>query len=357
MKKYQIVVCTRESKHAGTKAPKDVSRIAEENGFCAIKLRADSFSENIFGKLLRQCGYCRDWLRASVEIEKSSILLLQHPFYRRDFARNVVIKFLKYIKKVRIIAFVHDVEELRKSLYNSNLQREFKNMVRMSDVMIVHNEVMKAWFVHKGIPESKLVTLGIFDYLIDSCFSINKKTYGGVVSFAGCLDRTKSGFVYELESIENVSFDLYGPDFDRNSKIRNAKFLGEFAPEALSEKIHSGFGLVWDGPSLMECEGNTGNYLRYNNPHKLSLYISLGLPVIVWSKSACASFVAENNIGIHVNSLLELSDKLKLVSEAQYNLMAERSFALGCRLRHGEFTKAALARAVEKITIGHRSDI
>ncbi|NRO11242.1 Beta-1,6-galactofuranosyltransferase WbbI [Lactobacillus helveticus] len=48
---------------------------------------------------------------------------------------------------------------------------------------------------------------------------------------------------------------------------------------------------------------NTGNYLRYNDPHKLSLYLASGIPVIIWKKAAEAKFVEENKVGITVDSL------------------------------------------------------
>ena len=34
---------------------------------------------------------------------------------------------------------------------------------------------------------------------------------------------------------------------------------------------------MWDGPSPDTCAGVYGAYLRYNNPHKTSLYLAAGL--------------------------------------------------------------------------------
>ena len=56
------------------------------------------------------------------------------------------------------------------------------------------------------------------------------------------------------------------------------------------------FGLVWDGTSLDGCNGRYGEYLKFNNPHKTSLYLSCGIPVIIWKEAALADFVEEHKV-------------------------------------------------------------
>ena len=69
---------------------------------------------------------------------------------------------------------------------------------------------------------------------------------------------------------------------------------------------------------MLTCSGNTGEYLKYNNPHKLSLYMASGLPVIVWKKSAIAEFVLSNNVGIAVDSIFEIKDNINKITDEQY---------------------------------------
>ena len=57
-----------------------------------------------------------------------------------------------------------------------------------------------------------------------------------------------------------------------------------------------------------------GEYLQYNAPHKMSLYIRCGLPIIVWEKAGLAPFVKKNNVGICISSLTELEDILPKIS-------------------------------------------
>ena len=44
--------------------------------------------------------------------------------------------------------------------------------------------------------------------------------------------------------------------------------------------------------------------------HKLSLYLAVGLPVIIWEKAAEAEFVLKENVGVTVKSLYELPQRL-----------------------------------------------
>jgi len=73
-------------------------------------------------------------------------------------------------------------------------------------------------------------------------------------------------------------------------------------------KLKEHFGLVWDGEEIETIAGTTGEYLRYNSPHKASLYIVSGLPLIVWKESAIYELVKQYNIGFGVSNLMELDE-------------------------------------------------
>ena len=115
------------------------------------------------------------------------------------------------------------------------------------------------------------------------------------------------------------------------------------------------YGLVWDGDSLDTCSGLTGEYLKINNPHKLSLYLAVGLPVIIWEKAAEAEFVLKENVGVTVKSLYELPQRLATVSYNDYNIMKNNVRIVGERLRRGEYMMEAIRKA-EKIIYESRKD-
>ena len=86
-----------------------------------------------------------------------------------------------------------------------------------------------------------------------------------------------------------------------------------------------------------------------NNPHKLSLYIAAGLPVIVWQQAAIAEFVTTHKIGIVVESLKEISDKIQSLPESEYNEMTRAVNVLQKQVVSGSFTKRCLEVVEERV--------
>ena len=114
--------------------------------------------------------------------------------------------------------------------------------------------------------------------------------------------------------------------------------------------IDGSWGLVWDGDSIDTCSGLLGKYLRYNAPHKCSLYIAAHLPLIVWEESAMAPFVRENGIGICVKSIGEIKDRISKISDDEYTEMQRKLEILSKRLDSGEQMKSAIRKVSGEIT-------
>ena len=101
---------------------------------------------------------------------------------------------------------------------------------------------------------------------------------------------------------------------------------------------------MWDGDSPHTCSGMYGEYLKKNNPHKASLYLASGFPIIVWSQSALADFVRQNKCGILVDSLFEIAKSLESLSENDYQELIKNSKRIGKKIRNGIFLKTALEK-------------
>ena len=222
------------------------------------------------------------------------------------------------------------------------LRTEEVNIFNSVDCIIVHNEKMMSRLQSDGVT-AKMVPLGLFDYLTDVKAAEGSGGNGITVDFAGNLAAEKSGFLYSLGSVEGVRFNLYGVGY--NGDQSNVNYPGSFPPEQLVGSLTGDYGLVWDGKSVDECDGSYGNYLRYNNPHKLSLYLAAEKPVIVWGESALAEFVAQNGVGRCVYSISELSS-LPTRSTREYEEMKENVRRLSVRLRSGDFLLSALRQAM-----------
>lgn len=269
-------------------------------------------------------------------------MLIQTPYHHKQLIRNWVLSKLKRDKKVKFISLVHDVEELRKSLYNNYYKNEFNFMLSIADSIIVHNDTMKAFFIKKGIPENKLVSLKIFDYLMDKEATSKNVIFERAISIAGNLDINKSAYIAQLGKL-GIIVHLYGPNFSHSlEQYQDIQYHGSFPASEIPNQLNSGFGLVWDGNSIDTCSGDFGEYLQYNNPHKLSLYLASGIPVVIWDKAAEADFVRKHNLGICVSSLSELKDKLEQISEKNYQEMIKNVANISTLLRYGEHTKNSI---------------
>ena len=102
---------------------------------------------------------------------------------------------------------------------------------------------------------------------------------------------------------------------------------------------------MWDGPGADTCRGVYGEYLRYNDPHKASLYLAAGLPVAIWEGAALAAFIEEAGAGFAAASVAEAAARAAAMPEEEYMTYFRNAAALGARLRRGEFLKTALEAA------------
>ena len=192
-----------------------------------------------------------------------------------------------------------------------------------------------------GIPEDKVVSLEIFDYVIPHY--VEKTTYEkNTVIVAGNFDIRKTKYARQLP--ESPEFSIYGINFEEEHLPKNVHYKGAFSPDELPHHLQGGFGLVWDGDSPHTCSGMYGEYLKMNNPHKASLYLASGFPMIVWSQSALADFVRQNQCGIIVDSLFEIAKSLESLSENDYQELIKNSKKIGEKIRNGYFLKTALEK-------------
>lgn len=334
--RYQIVEFRMQDYNAGHKAPLDVATIAVDSGYKALPIVRGTMRN---GKKQTET----EWINACDEITDNSLVLIQYPI--SDSSGEIYrINNLKTEKNIKIICVIHDIEILRRNITESYIE-QYEMLRTMPDVWIVHNNKMKEILISRGFPNDRVVSLEIFDYLIESPVEINKDN--GII-IAGNLDIAKSEYIYHLNEISDVTFNLFGANYSDYNNYNNINYFGTFLPEELIKNLQGRYGLVWDGDSLDTCSGLTGEYLKVNNPHKLSLYLAVGLPVIIWSEAAEAEFVRKNNVGLTISSLYELPVKLAAISESDYEIMKNNAMAVGKHLRKGEYMMKAIKKA-EKI--------
>ena len=350
---YYINALKTDDNTAGPKAPNDIYNLTKE--YDGKEIIFNPFPVNkgrLYQKAWLLSKGLMQWMKVFSMAGEGDVVIYQHPTYGIGLNAKMI-PLIQKKKKAKFIAVIHDLESLRLGVYkgvghNYELANAADNQVlRYFDKIICHNDYMKKYLIEKGFEENKLVSLEIFDYLTDSPMQ-NQVEEG--LAIAGNLSKGNSTYIYELlKTNPNYKLNLFGPYFDKSTELGDKiEYFGSFPPELLPGELRGKFGLVWDGESLETCSGNTGNYLRYNNPHKTSLYLASGLPVIIWKEAAMARFIEENKAGIVVNSLLEIENILNNISEEEYSQIKENAKKIGDKLRNGYYYKKALEKCLEE---------
>lgn len=337
---------------AGIKARCDVEDILEAEGYSRMTvIQAESPTDSTINKIKASAEIGRQWTEISQKLHAGDVLVVQLPLSEHTLRFGAIIAGLKR-KGVKTFAVVHDLEKLRNMKVHNTI-RAWKGHIRnfLEETwalknftkIIVHNNCMQKLMKEMGYPGEQLVSLDIFDYLITREVSAEKIGNPEGVIIAGNLRKDKAGYAYDLPQDERVKFSLYGVNYE-GTPGENIEYNGAFDPDILPFVLNGKYGLVWDGPDASTCGGIFGEYLRINNPHKTSLYLASGFPVIIWKEAALAKFVQENGVGICVESLDQIPDAMAAVSAEEYSRMQENVKVLSRKLRDGGFLKAALKK-------------
>lgn len=342
-------------KRAGAKAPSDIAEIYWLSGMKALIFPVFSAKAEVYKKFWLLTVGMFSWFKVFCRVHNGDVIFFRHPFYGK-YLTYKWIPLIQRWKRCKFIVMIHDLESLRKK-NNSNEEKTKsaglfadKCLLKQFDAIICHNSVMKEYLISLGYCADKIICLEIFDYLTKANVKHRKQSEIPSIAIAGNLDMKKSGYIYKLDFPEDVlTIHLYGVNFEASRASSNLNYHGSFEAEELSEYLSGDFGLVWDGISTETCTGNTGEYLRYNNPHKLSLYLASNMPVIVWEESATADFVISRNVGFTVKSLNEIPEKIRTLSSVDYQMMCDAAQREGKKLRSGYYTKRAIDQALRVI--------
>lgn len=341
-------------KYARGKAREDLNLIFNQVGINEIEIIApqgEREKANKIKKFLYHYQAKNIWNRSFDKIENGGTLILQFPVINHSLFLKDALQRVKR-RGVKIVAFIHDLEILRLSnaenvsiLEKWRMRREEVDELLLFDYLVVHNERMKVFLHNKfNIPNEKMIVLQIFDYLLPAEFTYSEilKSKKEKCIIAGNLSRQKVGYVYNLPI--SPKFELYGINYVYKEEKENVHYHGSYLADELPFYLEGDFGLVWDGADARTCSGAWGEYLRYNNPHKASLYLACGIPVIIWEQAALADFINTNCVGFSVSSLDEITEKINLLSDEQYRKMKMNAVNMAKKLRVGYYTKNVLTK-------------
>ena len=324
------------SNFAGTKYPNDVMRVCQNIGCKVIKIQEGYRKSNFY--------------KVPIDIMKMFRLQRGDVVFYIDricssFSRRIVYYFAKK-KKLKLIPILEDINVLREPSKNTDYELKLLNHAYM---VISQNKIMSNYLTNNGVT-TKIVSMGVLDFLSDKKIlnsvevsNIHTICYGGNLSFR------QSGFVYKLRPSNDFKYKVYGRNLEKTIENSNVEYCGGFSENDCVGNIQGDWGLVWNGTSLeIKNNDSLATYYNYVTPHKFSMYALCGLPVIVYEKSAMASFVLENNCGIVINDLNEIEKKILEVSIAQYDEMKNNIIKIGKRAAKGDYLSNALSKILNE---------
>lgn len=333
---------------ATSKPRTDVTEVLEKMGFVRLEVpKAWTTPEG--NTLTRGLGLYLQLNEKIKMLKPGDKLFFQFPTPNSLFLKRILKKLHR--KQVESLVLVHDLQYIRYKddpSFSKFAKLKFKTkestLLNEYNKIIVHNEAMKKEMISWGISKDKLISLGLFDYLTSS--PVAQSDTENSIIIAGNLAENKAGYAYKLP--KSPKYRLYGVNYAENNaeNAANVTYHGSFKAEDVST-MKGRFGLVWDGTSVDTCAGNFGNYLRYNNPFKFSMYMAAELPVIVWSKSALAAFVEEHKVGLAVDSLNDVPALLAKMTDADYQQIKANVKVISQKVRQGSFTEEAVLKAIK----------
>ena len=333
-------------KNAGNKARNDVEEIVKREGYLPLLLTVEDWYK--LGTVKAQQHKAKALSKAFAQLKSGDQLLIQFPMLHHSFFTTHLVKKLQR-KGVKVYLIIHDLEVLRNAnLDTVPLKHKIRVLLQESSLLgvangiVAHNPIMKAFLVKQGLAEQKIVSLDIFEYLIPNFQEKTTQTKDQPIIVAGNLAQEKAGYLYALP--KTPIYNLYGVGFDDSRALENEAYFGSFLPDELPAALEGGFGLVWDGDSAETCSGVFGEYLRYNNSHKASLYLASGFPLVVWKQSALSHFVLEKNCGVAVESLHDLKNTIENLSDADYQNLIANAKSIGKKIRDGFYLTSALKK-------------
>ena len=332
------------ARNAGNKARNDVEEIVKREGYQPLLLTVNDWYQ--MGTLKAQQHKAKALAQAFSQLESGDQLLIQFPMLHHSFFTTRLVRKIQR-RGVQVYFIIHDLEALRYANLDTvplkhkiRVHLQESSLLKVADGVIAHNPIMKSVLVEKGIPEHKLVSLEIFDYLIPNYQEKDGLSKDQPIIVAGNLAQEKAGYLYQLPA--RPAYNLYGVGFDESRALANETYFGSFLPDELPAALEGGFGLVWDGDSAETCSGVFGEYLRYNNSHKASLYLASGFPLVVWKQSALSHFVLEKGCGIAVESLHDLSQAIEQLDDKDYQDLLVTAKRIGQKIREGFYLTKAL---------------
>lgn len=318
---------TAEKYNAGAKAPMDIVRFLEDDGWELLNFPYIELPPK--KRFIKFPFYV---LRLLTKIRRGNEFMMIHPYFTwqatvmdllfrlKPLFRKVGAKLHCYVVDIMCVRFMKDTPDLEMKVLNT------------FDSIIVHSPKMADYVRDNGV-ESKTAILGLLDYSVKVPNTM-ERSLSHDICFAGNLQKSWFLHTFDETKFPKAKFLLYGLGMTEDLDKPCFTYKGKFSPEDLSG-IEGSWGLIWDGDSCNGLVGSLGDYLKLNSPHKASMCLCAGLPLIAPEGSFTAELVKKEGMGIVVRSIEDVDSAIDAITPEEYAAMLENVHNHADRLTHG----------------------
>lgn len=271
-------------------------------------------------------------------VSAHDVVIVQLPSWNGiEFDELLINKLLSY-PDIKIAVFIHDVVPL---MFENNyyLMQRSINLYNKAVTLIVPSKAMAKRLKSEGLVMDHIVIQQLWDHVTSLMPETPK--FEPLINFAGSVTR----FPFVKSWHNDTKLQVFSQSDEKNSNER-VSYRGWLPDNEILRHLNRGFGLVWSENTKNQSERE---YSKINLSYKLSTYLASGLPVIVNQGISNQKFIEDNNIGIVMPSLSEVDQRIKNITKAQYNDMAENAKRIGYLIRQGYFTKKILIDTMHQI--------
>lgn len=328
MTKWMTKIIEPDTVNALAKSRNDLATVAHEMGYEYLYIKR--YSRSQIKETLAELNARIAGILAGVK--ENDLVVYQYPAYiDNQFESNIEEQVIA--RNAHFVPFVHDAEQIRFGFAGGFNEIDYFNK---ATAIVVANRETKAELERLGV-RRPMILQHIWDYLTDS--PIISTPLKREIVMAGSFIKSDV-----LSSWHQQTHLIAFGQMNNQIPAANVDYRGTYAQQELFSKLPPAFGLAWD------TGDNYGKYTRYNNPHKVGLYMAAGLPVIVWKESGIADFIANNKLGYLISSLDDIDSLLDSLSNEEIWQRQKQVQKFANLVRHGFFTKRFLLELEGKIT-------
>lgn len=269
-------------------------------------------------------------------LHKGDIVVFQFPSMNLEWDK----RFISHVRAydAHLIIIIHDLPSQQNNSDIQLLQQEIQ-FFNQADLIITPSQQMIDLLKQNGLSVGKAINMKLWDR--PGVVNSNRKPkFKHLLSYVGANSNQEMFQNWQSDTYQIHLFEGT-PKWQREGVSFALPHPGQELIDDL--RLSGGLGLVWADSTGAQ------NYYSINPSYATSYYLAAGLPIIAPANISIADTIKKNNLGIIANSWDEVVQKLKELTEDQYNSFVNSVDFYSNLLRMGLNTKRALNEAIYQL--------